>query len=125
MIDNNGEIKNSEKIPIGFKEEVEIGKAHIYTTLDGEEVGKYDIEIIKLENQQESSQKSMTIEITDEDLLKKTGGIVQGMSGSPIIQNNKICKPIFHRLYGEKFFGILNIAVFYATIYSHLTPKEK
>lgn len=101
LIDNNGEIKNSEKIPIGFKEEVEIGKAHIYTTLDGEEVGKYDIEIIKLENQQESSQKSMTIEITDEDLLKKTGGIVQGMSGSPIIQNGKLIGAVTHVFVNE------------------------
>ena len=101
LIDNNGEIKNSEKIPIGFKEEVEIGKAHIYTTLDGEEVGKYDIEIIKLENQQESSQKSMTIGITDEDLLKKTGGIVQGMSGSPIIQNGKLIGAVTHVFVNE------------------------
>jgi len=105
LIDNNGEIKNKEKIPIGFKEEVELGKAYIYTTLEGNEIGKYEIEIVKLEDQEVSSQKSMTIEITDEKLLEKTGGIVQGMSGSPIIQNGKLIGAVTHVFVNEPIKG--------------------
>lgn len=84
------------KIPIGFKEEVETGKAHILTTLDGENIGKYEIDIEKLERQDVPGQKSMIIKITDDELLSKTGGIVQGMSGSPIIQHGKIIGAITH-----------------------------
>ncbi len=96
LIDNKGEIRNKEKIPIGFKEEVELGKAYIFTTLEDNKIEKFEIEIIKLENQQIPEQKSMIIKITDEDLLKRTGGIVQGMSGSPIIQNGRLIGAITH-----------------------------
>lgn len=87
---------NKEKIPIGFKEEIETGKAHILTTLDGKNIGEYEIFIEKLEKQSSPSQKSMVIRITDEELLNKTGGIVQGMSGSPIIQNGKLIGAVTH-----------------------------
>ncbi|WFA09702.1 SpoIVB peptidase [Tissierella sp. Yu-01] len=96
LIDNNGELKSKEKIPIGFKEEVELGKAYIYTTLKNNVVEKFEIEIVKLENQQIPDQKSMIIKVTDKQLLEKTGGIVQGMSGSPIIQNDKLIGAITH-----------------------------
>lgn len=90
----NTNIKDS--IPIGFRDEVETGKAHILTTLDGEKIGKYEIEIEKVERQDVPKQKSMVVKITDEELLNKTGGIVQGMSGSPIIQNGKLIGAITH-----------------------------
>lgn len=96
LIDNNGDVRNKEKIPIGFKEEVELGKAYIYTTLKDNVVEKFEIEIVKLENQQVPDQKSMIIKVTDKELLEKTGGIVQGMSGSPIIQNDKLIGAITH-----------------------------
>src|SRR5690625_3745447 len=81
--------RDFKPIPIAFKEEVELGKAQLLTTLDKNTVEKFDIRIVKLETQNKESQKSMVIEITDPKLLKKTGGIVQGMSGSPIIQKGK------------------------------------
>lgn len=87
---------SNEMIPIGFKEEVELGKAEILTTLDGENIEKYEIEIVKLERQSSPEQKSIIIKITDEELLNKTGGIVQGMSGSPIIQNGKLIGAVTH-----------------------------
>lgn len=88
---------NSNKaVPIGFKEEVKEGKAHILTTIDDDKIEKFEIEIIKLQSQQYSSQKSMTIKVTDKELLEKTGGIVQGMSGSPIIQDDKLVGAITH-----------------------------
>ncbi|OLS03947.1 SpoIVB peptidase [Tissierella creatinophila] len=98
-----GNMKKSTKkqiegkpIPIAFKEEVKEGKAHILTTLDDNKIKKYDIEIVKAESQNKENQKSMIIKITDPVLLNKTGGIVQGMSGSPIIQNNKIVGAVTH-----------------------------
>lgn len=83
-------------MPIGFKEEVKEGRAHILTTIDDNRVEKFEVEIIKTQNQQYPSQKSMTIKVTDKKLLQKTGGIVQGMSGSPIIQDGKLIGAITH-----------------------------
>ena len=83
-------------IPIGFKEEVKEGKAYILSTIDGDKVEKFEIEIVKAQAQQYPSQKSMTIKITDKRLLQKTGGIVQGMSGSPIIQDGKLIGAVTH-----------------------------
>ena len=59
---------------------------------------KYDIEILKIENQTSPSPKTFKIKIVDEDLLRDTGGIVQGMSGTPIIQNGKIIGAVSHAL---------------------------
>ncbi len=91
-------VENMEhnRMPIGFREEVVEGKAHILTTLDNNQVEKYEIEIIKVEQQSKPDQKSMIIKITDPMLLQKTGGIVQGMSGSPIIQNDRLIGAVTH-----------------------------
>lgn len=83
-------------IPIAFSEEVVEGKAHILTTVEKDKIEKFEIKIKKVEKQVNPEQKSMIIEITDEKLLNKTGGIVQGMSGSPIIQNEKIVGAVTH-----------------------------
>ncbi|MBD8048402.1 SpoIVB peptidase [Clostridium faecium] len=86
LINNN----YSKPLPIAFRDEIKVGKAQILTTVDGSEPKSYDIEIEKLLPQKEPGSKSMIIRITDKKFLEKTGGIVQGMSGSPIIQNGKI-----------------------------------
>ena len=86
----------AKAIPIGFKEEVKEGKAYILSTIDGNKIEKFEIEILKAQSQQYPSQKSMTVRITDKKLLQKTGGIVQGMSGSPIIQDGKLIGAITH-----------------------------
>ena len=85
-------------LKIGFRDEVVPGKAKIITTIDENGPQEYEIEIEKLLNQTCASSKSMVIKITDPKLLEKTGGIVQGMSGSPIIQNNKIVGAVTHVL---------------------------
>lgn len=87
---------NKEPIPIGFKEEVKVGKAYILATIEGNKVEKFDIEITDVQYQDKPEQKSMTIKITDKRLLEKTGGIVQGMSGSPIIQDGKLIGAVTH-----------------------------
>lgn len=95
----NAEILNKEKpLKVGFRDEISVGKAKIITTVDETGPQEFDIEIEKLLNQATAGSKSMVIKITDPRLLEKTGGIVQGMSGSPIIQNNKIVGAVTHVL---------------------------
>jgi len=85
-------------ISVGFRNEITTGKAKIITTINEQGPKEYDIEIEKLMDQSAPNSKSMVIKITDERLLEKTGGIVQGMSGSPIIQNGKLIGAVTHVL---------------------------
>ncbi|WP_044035530.1 SpoIVB peptidase [Candidatus Arthromitus sp. SFB-rat-Yit] len=88
----------NEKLKIALKDEIQEGPAQIISTVDSGEPRMYDVVIEKLLQQDNPSSKSMVIKVVDEDLLEKTGGIVQGMSGSPIIQNNKIIGAVTHVL---------------------------
>lgn len=83
-------------LQIGYQNEIKKGPAFILTTLDGDKVEKYSIMIEKINRQTNATTKSMVIKVTDERLLQKSGGIIQGMSGSPIIQNNKIIGAVTH-----------------------------
>lgn len=87
-----------KRLKVGFRDEIVPGKAKIITTIDENGPQEDEIEIEKLLNQNVASSKSMVIKVTDPRLLEKTGGIVQGMSGSPIIQNNKIVGAVTHVL---------------------------
>lgn len=87
---------NSELVEVAGRNEVKCGKAKIRCTIDGTVPKDYDIEIVKTYFQNEKSNKSMFIRVTDKELLSKTGGIVQGMSGSPIIQNGKLVGAVTH-----------------------------
>lgn len=80
------------------RDEVKLGEAYIYTTLNNNEVKAYSIEITSLLKQDKISAKGISFKVTDKELLNKTGGIVQGMSGSPIIQDNKIVGAVTHVL---------------------------
>ena len=82
------EIANMETLEVGDIEDIKKGKATIRTVIENEQVEDFNINIIGIDTT--SKTKNILFEIIDEDLLKKTGGVVQGMSGSPIIQNNKI-----------------------------------
>ena len=88
----------NKPIKIGFKSEIKEGAAKIITTIDEKGPKYYEIEIIKLLSKDAVDSKGMLIKITDSELLSKTGGIVQGMSGSPIIQNGKIVGAVTHVL---------------------------
>jgi len=90
---------------IGLRDEIKEGPAKVLTTVDGSEPQLYDIQIEKLLSQQTSGPKSMIIKITDPKLLEKTGGIVQGMSGSPIIQNDKLIGAVTHVLINKPDVG--------------------
>lgn len=94
----------SEALPIGLKEELRCGKAYIYTTLEGSTPKKYEIEISNIKTS-EAHGKCFTVKVTDKALLEKTGGIVQGMSGSPIIQNGKLVGAVTHVLINDPTTG--------------------
>ena len=83
-------------IAIGTRDQVELGKAYILSTLSNNEIKRFEIEIEKIEKQDSPADKSMVIRVTDEKLLEESGGIVQGMSGSPIIQNDRIIGAVTH-----------------------------
>lgn len=77
-------------LPVAFPDEVRKGEAYILSTIGDVGIKRYSCNIVKVIAQSEPDQKGMIIEITDEDLLDSAGGIVQGMSGSPIIQDGKL-----------------------------------
>ncbi|NGQ94696.1 SpoIVB peptidase [Brevibacillus sp. SYP-B805] len=85
-----------EPIPIALAEQVQEGPAKILTVVDGQEVEAFDIEIVNVVKQHFPATKGMIIKVSDKRLLEKTGGIVQGMSGSPIIQNGKMVGAVTH-----------------------------
>ena len=82
------EFSNREILSVGNISDIHKGNAYIKTVIDKNDIGNYSINIINID--ESNSTKNILFEITDKKLLSKTGGIVQGMSGSPIIQDNKI-----------------------------------
>ena len=91
----NINIDNSRKMNVALRQEIELGPAKILSNIEGEKK-EYNVEIQKTYLNNNYDNKSMVVKVTDEALLNKTGGIVQGMSGSPIIQNNKFVGAITH-----------------------------
>ena len=85
----------SQALPVGFRHEVKKGEAVVRCCVDGE-VKDYTVEIESLELGGSGKNRDMVIKITDEALLNTTNGIVQGMSGSPIIQDGKIIGAVTH-----------------------------
>lgn len=94
-----------EGIPIGTRGQVQVGPASIISTVDGEGPKEYSVEILRCFSQDKPSQKGMVLRVTDERLLHKTGGIVQGMSGSPIIQDGKLVGAVTHVLVNDPTTG--------------------
>lgn len=96
---NNDDMKNGildKPMPIALSHQVKEGPAKILTVVDNDEVNLFDIEIVSTIPQKFPATKGMVIKITDPKLLAKTGGIVQGMSGSPIIQDGKMIGAVTH-----------------------------
>ena len=91
-------IDTSKEMEVALRDEIQLGKATILCSLDNQTVGEYEIEITKINKENNYNNKSMEIKVTDEKLIEKTGGIIQGMSGSPIIQNGKFIGAITHVL---------------------------
>lgn len=91
-------IDTSKEMEVALREEIQPGKAKILCSLDNQKVEEYEIEIQKIYKENNYDNKSMQIKVTDPRLIEKTGGIIQGMSGSPIIQNNKFVGAVTHVL---------------------------
>lgn len=106
----NSSFNSSGMEALGFKtrDEVRLGDAEIWTCIQGKKVEKFKIKITGLAKQKEKSVKGITFEVVDEELLSKTGGIIQGMSGSPIVQDDKIVGAVTHVLVNnsKKGYGI-------------------
>lgn len=93
------ELKNGvmdKPLPIALSHQVKEGPAKILTVVNDDQVEEFDIEIVSTIPQKFPATKGMVIKVTDPKLLKKTGGIVQGMSGSPIIQDGKLIGAVTH-----------------------------
>jgi len=90
-----------KEYPIGLRSDIKEGYALILSNIDGRKVEEYEIFIQKVSRQSLTGSKGMIIKITDKRLLNRTGGIVQGMSGSPIIQNGKIIGAVTHVLVND------------------------
>jgi stage IV sporulation protein B len=87
---------SGEKVQVADHSEVTEGNATIISTIDGTEPKPYSVRIVKVIKSSLFTTKGMLIEVTDEKLLQKTGGVVCGMSGSPIIQNGKLIGAVTH-----------------------------
>ena len=94
----------SEPLPIGLRNELREGKATIYCTLDGGAPKAYTVTISEIVRDSHSN-KCFTVKVTDKALIEKTGGIIQGMSGSPIIQDGKIVGAVTHVLINDPTTG--------------------
>ncbi len=97
--------RNVKTMPIGLGSHVKEGNAKILTTIEDNKVEEFDIEIQKVFKQNNADSKGMIIKITDNKLIEKTGGIVQGMSGSPIIHNGRLVGSITHVLVNDPMRG--------------------
>ncbi len=93
--------KKMYSIPLAFKHEVKTGPAQIICTIEGSQSRSYDIVIENVNLSDDSLTKNMVIRVTDPELLDKTGGIIQGMSGSPIVQNGQLVGAASHVFVNE------------------------
>ncbi|NLL56829.1 MAG: SpoIVB peptidase [Clostridiales bacterium] len=105
-----GKINANEKTgrphcKIAGRNQVKAGKAQIYTTIDQGKPQFYDIEIVKAQKQDSIADKGLVIRVTDKRLLQQTGGILQGMSGSPILQNGCLVGAVTHVFISDPTMG--------------------
>lgn len=104
-MDDDAMVLTHEPIPVASAEEIQVGPATILSNIDGKHVQEFQIEITKKCNPVGNDTRDMMIKVTDQDLIDATGGIVQGMSGSPIIQNGKIIGAVTHVLVNDPTTG--------------------
>ena len=102
-------IDPNKKMNVATRNEIELGEATIFCSLDDEKTKEYKIQIEKIYLNNNYDNKSMLIKVTDKELIEKTGGIIQGMSGSPIIQGDYIIGAVTHVVVEDphKGYGIL------------------
>lgn len=102
---NDIDLSNHKRYKVAEIDDVKLGKAQIILQNKNNICKKYNIEIINIEKQRTPDSKGIKIKITDPQLLKETGGIVQGMSGTPIVQGDKIVGAVSHALENNPSIG--------------------
>ena len=96
---------SNEIVNVVKSENVQEGKAQIVTVIDGNIIKKFDIEIVEVAKQETTDIKGIKFKVTDSELLENTGGIIQGMSGSPIIQNGNLVGAVSHVIVNQPNYG--------------------
>jgi stage IV sporulation protein B len=96
-------------VPVASRKEVKVGEASILANIEGDQVEEFSVEILRVYPAAMSETRNLMLRITDPRLLEKTGGVVQGMSGSPILQNGKLVGAVTHVLLEDptRGYGIL------------------
>lgn len=94
-------VASKDAVEIALREEIKPGKATVICMLENNKKEEYEVEIQKIYTNNNIDNKSMVVKVTDKKLLEKTGGIIQGMSGSPIIQNGKLIGCLTHVLVSD------------------------
>ncbi len=99
----------ADEIPVAMAHEIKLGKAEMLTVINGQRVERFDLEILRINNQHRPDAKGLVIRVTDPRLLELTGGIIQGMSGSPILQDGKLVGAVTHVFVNDatRGYGIL------------------
>ena len=103
VVNNTGllNLNGTEEVEVALRDEIKVGKATLICMLENNKKEEYEVEIQKIFENNNLDNKSMVVKITDKRLLDKTGGIIQGMSGSPILQNGKIVGSLTHVLVSD------------------------
>ena len=102
---NDFSINNRDVMKVADIDEVTIGDAVIRTVIEGDKIEEFKVKIVEIEKQTEEDTKGIKYIVTDEKLIEKTGGIIQGMSGSPIIQNNMLIGAVSHVIINDPLTG--------------------
>ena len=103
--ENIANLNKMQEMEVANRSEIKTGKAEIMCELENGKIETYKIEIQKIFIENNEDNKSMLIKITDDKLIEKTGGIIQGMSGAPIIQNGKFIGAVTHVLVNDSKMG--------------------
>ena len=105
QVKNIANLNKMQEMEVANRSEIKTGKAEIMCELENGKIETYKIEIQKIFIENNEDNKSMLIKITDDKLIEKTGGIIQGMSGAPIIQNGKFIGAVTHVLVNDSKMG--------------------
>ena len=97
--------RSLQSVPVASADEIRLGSAEILSNVDGDTVQRYSVQIVKVYPADDEYGRGMMLRVTDPQLVEKTGGIVQGMSGSPILQNGKIIGAVTHVLVDDPLSG--------------------
>lgn len=103
-------MKSGKPVSVATRSEVQVGNATILSNIAGDDVEEYEVEISRIYPENETDTRNLMIKVTDTHLLEQTGGIVQGMSGSPILQNGKLIGAVTHVLVNDPTQGYAILA---------------